>query len=373
MNAPIAMAFDPTGRLFYTEKATGRVRLFANGQLQPTAVITLAVDSNGERGLLGITVDPDFATNHYIWVYRTNPNPLTNQVVRFEEYDGIGINPAVVFTTPLLGATNHNGGNLHFGPDGKLYVTIGENAIPSNSQSGDTPLGHIHRFNPTVPLSAPPDNPFYNNITVTVKSIWTFGNRNSFDFDFDPLSQWMFSSENGPNCDDELNRSLAGYNYGWRDNYPCDDTNPDPHYNNIPPLWFLPLGNCCVAPTGVAFYTGGQIPAWQNELFMCSYNDGWLRHFYLSPDRTTVTAVAQVEGVICNTDIQTGPDGAFYYIEGGGYSSGTLKRIVADATPTPTSTLTQTPTATPTGTPTPGPSPTPLPYRFYLPIEMKEF
>jgi hypothetical protein len=138
----------------------------------------------------------------------------------------------------------------------------------------------------------------------------------------------FFSSENGPSCDDEMNRIEPGYNYGWRTSYPCDDAGPSPTYNTIAPLWYVPAAQCCIAPTGTHVYTGHQIPQWYGDLFMASYNDQALRHFYLNPARTAATAVNVVTGVAVGTDIETGPDGALWYIEGGGYTAGTLKRIV---------------------------------------------
>jgi len=130
------MAFDPAGRLFYTEK-DGNVRLFANGQLRAAPVITFKVNSVSERGLLGIALDPDFSSNHSIYVYYTcDPDGgcpiLQNQVVKFTENNGVGSNPTTIFTSPQT-AGNHNGGNIHFGPDKMLYISIGENANPPNS------------------------------------------------------------------------------------------------------------------------------------------------------------------------------------------------------------------------------------------------
>src|SRR6476619_317984 len=102
LDQPIAMAFDPAGRLFFTERATGNVRLYANGTLQANPVITFDVDSCGERGLLGIAVDPSFTTNHYVYVYYTatpgTPCASTqNRVARFVENNGVGSNPTTIF------------------------------------------------------------------------------------------------------------------------------------------------------------------------------------------------------------------------------------------------------------------------------------
>src|SRR5205823_2026315 len=142
MRRPVAMAFDPQGRLFYTEKDTGQVRMWVNGTLQPNPVISFQVNNFNERGLLGITIDPNFNQNHYMYIYYTcQAGPdcpvLENRVARFVENNGLGSNPTVIFTSPQT-AGNHNGGSIHFGPDGKLYISIGENATPPNSQDVTT-------------------------------------------------------------------------------------------------------------------------------------------------------------------------------------------------------------------------------------------
>ena len=232
MHQPVAMAFDPAGRLFYTEKDTGNVRLFANGALQPNPVITFSVDANSERGLLGIAIDPNFNQNHYIYVYYTcavGPDcpSRENRIVRFVENNGVGSNPTTIFTSPQSApAGNHNGGNIHFGPDGKLYISVGDNANAANSQDVTVKNGKMHRINPDG--SIPTDNPVFTQ-TGALPSLYAIGLRNSFDFTFDPVVPGrIFASENGPGCDDEMNRIEAGFNYGWRPDYPCEGTSPEP-------------------------------------------------------------------------------------------------------------------------------------------------
>ncbi len=145
--------------------------------------------------------------------------------------------------------TIHNGGNLHFGPDGKLYIGVGNSneEITDPNRSGarsGVALGKIHRYNPTMPLSVPADNPFVTWPNAD-KSNYAYGLRNPFDFTFDPVSRQLFATDNGDECDDEINLIRPGYNYGWRLNYPqtplpCDDdVGPDPRYNTIPPLYPL--------------------------------------------------------------------------------------------------------------------------------------
>src|SRR5262249_41465404 len=133
------------------------------------------------------------------------------------------------------------------------------------------PRGKIHRINPDGGI--PTDNPVFTQ-TGAFPSLFARGLRNSFEFTFDPLSPNIFASENGPNCDDEINRIVGSADYGWRENYPCDDPEPDPAYNTIAPLWYLPHGHCCKAPIGIEVYRGTSIPTWHNDLFMYTLYNG---------------------------------------------------------------------------------------------------
>jgi glucose/arabinose dehydrogenase len=351
MHVPVAMAFDPAGRLFYTEK-DGKVRLFANGKLQEAPVISFNVDSTGERGLLGIALDPAFSQNHYVYVYYTcdtdgGCDTLMNKVVRFTERDGVGSGPVTLFTSNQS-APNHVGGNIHFGPDGKLYITIGDTANASNSQDLKVTQGKMHRINPDGTI--PSDNPKLG--AGALPSIYAYGLRNSFDFTFDPVVRGrIWASENGPGCDDEMNRIEAGFNYGWRANYPCDDTSPNGDFNTIRPMWFVGDDGCCVAPTGITVYTGSSIPQWRNHIFMAVYNGGGqLYHFVPNGDRTQIQSAGTVNlgNATASMDIETGPDGALWYMDGGGYQDGTLRRLVGTG-PTPG----PSPAATSVGAPAP--------------------
>ena len=142
------MEFSPDGRLFVCLQ-TGQVRVIKNGSLLATPFLSLAVDSSGERGLLGIAFDPNFANNHYVYVYYTIPTPpVHNRVSRFTAAGDIaasGSEVVLLNLDNLSSATNHNGGALHFGSDGKLYIGVGENAgsassIPLPAQRAASPL-----------------------------------------------------------------------------------------------------------------------------------------------------------------------------------------------------------------------------------------
>ena len=355
VNQLVAMDFTPDGRLLYTER-TGNLQVVANGQ-PPVTAYPFPVRTEGERGLLGVAVDPNFAANHFVWLYFTKYSTssdcggnIKNRVVRIALSDdnSVPLDPDTAGCFPIYQpapgyyVTIHNGGNLHFGPDGKLYISVGnsnEKTTDPNepAQNLASSLGKIHRYNPTMPLSVPADNPFVNWPNAD-KSNYAYGLRNSFDFTFDPVSGQLFATDNGDECDDEINLIRPGYNYGWRVNYPqtplpCDDdVGPDPKYNTIPPLihW-----TPSIAPTGITFYTGDVIPEWKNDLFMCAYKDSStaLHHFKLNAARTAIVSHTILSDTInhqpiqCRTDVLTGPDGALYYSEAGGYLSGPIKRL----------------------------------------------
>src|SRR6478609_6534979 len=150
LSSPTAMDFAPDGRLFVCLQ-TGQLRVIKNGALLPTPFVSLSVDSSGERGLLGVAFDPNFAANNFVYVYYTvSTSPRHNRVSRFTAQGDVAAagSEVVLFELDnLSSATNHNGGAIHFGPDGKLWVGVGENANGANSQSLSNLLGKMLRIN----------------------------------------------------------------------------------------------------------------------------------------------------------------------------------------------------------------------------------
>ena len=183
---PTAMQFAPDGRLFVCEQG-GRLRVIKDGVLLPTPFVTLSVNSAGERGLLGVAFDPDFATNHYVYVYYTAPSPVHNRISRFTANGDVAVpgSEFVLLDLNNLSATNHNGGALNFGPDGKLYAAVGENAVGSNAQSMNNLLGKMLRLNADGTI--PADNPFFFSASGQNRAIWALGLRNPFTFAFNPV------------------------------------------------------------------------------------------------------------------------------------------------------------------------------------------
>src|SRR5688500_548474 len=195
---PTAMEFAPDGRLFVCQQA-GQLRVIKNGVLLAIPFLSLTVDPSGERGLLGIAFDPNFATNNFVYVYYTaTTTPRHNRVSRFTANGDVavaGSEVAILDLDNLSSATNHNGGAIHFGPDGKLYVAVGENANGSNSQTLNNRLGKMLRINPDG--SIPTDNPFYNTATGLNRAIWSMGLRNPYTFAFQRTTGRMFINDVG--------------------------------------------------------------------------------------------------------------------------------------------------------------------------------
>src|ERR1041384_7544748 len=148
---PTAMALAHDGRIFVCEQR-GTLRVIKNGVLLPTPFLTVTVDSRGERGLLGITLDPNFVSNQLVYVYYTVPSPAHNRVSRFTASGDVALagREVVLMELPNLStATNHNAGAIHFGADGDLYVATGDNANGNNAQSFSTVLGKMLRITST--------------------------------------------------------------------------------------------------------------------------------------------------------------------------------------------------------------------------------
>ena len=260
LSSPTAMAFAPDGRLFVCEQG-GAMRVVKNGSLLATPFMTVTVDSSGERGLLGVTFHPNFASNNFLYIYYTVPSmPRHNRVSRVTA-NGDTVMPGsevvLLELNNLSSATNHNGGALHFGLDGKLYVAVGDNADGANSQSFTTRLGKILRVNDDG--TVPGDNPLLASTTGVNQAIWAMGLRNPFTFNFHPGNGRMHINDVGQNTWEEVNLGAGGSNYGWPTYEGFDGGNmnfADPliAYNHSSGT---PTG-CAI--TGGAFYTGTKYP-----------------------------------------------------------------------------------------------------------------
>ena len=216
ISSPTAMALVPDGRIFVCSQG-GSVSVIKNDTLLPTPLVTLTVSALEERGLDGVQVDPDFANNGYVYLYYAATTPVIhNRLSRFIVTGDVADpnSEVILFDLPPLSQSGwHNGGCIQFGPDGKLYLSAGENNIPANAQSLATTLGKILRINSDG--SIPTDNPFYNQTTGNNRAIWALGFRNPYTFTFQAGTGRMFINDVGFYSWEEINEGVAGGNYGW--------------------------------------------------------------------------------------------------------------------------------------------------------------
>jgi glucose/arabinose dehydrogenase len=214
------LATAPDGRVFVNEKA-GRIRVIENDQLLPTPFADLksSTKSANERGLLGITLDPNFATNHYLYVYKSD-NDDHAYVLRFTANGNVAAGePTKIFDLQKHAGTYHHGGDVSFGPDGKLYVSLGNGAgalgnVNTVSKDNTDLFGSLLRINPDG--SVPSDNPFYTQNQGDNRAVWTYGDRNPFNIRFNPVSgKCYFDDVMDDGGDDELNECKSGGGYGY--------------------------------------------------------------------------------------------------------------------------------------------------------------
>ena len=168
-----AMTFAPDGRLFVCQQG-GQLRVIKGRELLSTPFLTVSVDSSGERGLLGVAFDPDFSSNQFVYIYYTvSSTPTHNRISRFtaDGDEAVPESEIIIFELDnLSSATNHNGGAIHFGPDGKLYAGVGENANGANAQTLTNLLGKMLRIGSDG--SIPTDNPFIDTPSGAIRAIW---------------------------------------------------------------------------------------------------------------------------------------------------------------------------------------------------------
>jgi glucose/arabinose dehydrogenase len=301
---PTSMAFAPDGRLFVTLQ-NGNLRVIKNGTLLATPALTLTVDGTGERGLLGVEFDPNFASNQFIYVYYTTPTPAVhNRVSRFTMSGDVAVAGSELVLLELDNLStdlHHNGGSIHFGTDGKLYIATGDNSSNTNSQSMSSLLGKILRINSDG--SIPTTNPFYSSASGNYRVIWALGLRNPFTFSIDPFIGKMYINDVGNNLYEEVNQGIAGANYGWPT---CEGacstagfTNPVIYYDHV-------AGR---AITGGVFYRKSQFGnAYDGVYFYADYLGGWIHTL----DGNGVDAGWRTANAPIDLDV--GPDGSLYYL-----------------------------------------------------------
>ncbi len=302
LEVPWALAFTPDGRILVTERP-GRIRVIQDDQLleQPMAVLDVA--SVSEAGLMGIAVDPNFADNGHLYVcytYQTDSGGLFNRIARLTESGGRAGDLQVILDQ-IPAARNHNGCRMRFGPDHKLYVTMGDAQSAKEAQSLESLSGKILRLERDG--SVPADNPFPGSY------IYSYGHRNPQGLDWHPETGDLFITEHGPSQDDEINILAAGGNYGW------------PHVTGVasnaafldPILSFTPT----IALAGAAFYTGETLAAsWDGDFIFANLKGSHLRRIGLKPPEFRSVSSQQIlflEEFGRLRAVALGPDGYIYF------------------------------------------------------------
>lgn len=340
---PTNMAFAPDGRLFFNEKDTGRVRIIEGGRLlsEPFATLPVALVAN-ETGLLGLALDPRFPSEPWVYVYYSDFTDGLNRLVRMRADGNVGTeHEALLDALPTVNGY-HNGGDMTFGPDGKLYLVTGEAHQPARAQDVEDLGGKVLRLNPDG--SIPDDNPF-----GPANPVFALGIRNSFGLCFNPANGDLWETENGPATDDEVNLIRAGGNYGWPIRL-----GPGGQAGFTDPVLVFPQ---VIVPTGCAFYTGTVDPLLPprsdrpgSTIYFGDASGNLHRATLRPPDFTSAHGtgvVATFDGIV--TDLQVGPDGYLYVA-----TSESILRI-GDRAGEPTTTTTPAATLPPPAAP-PAPS-----------------
>jgi glucose/arabinose dehydrogenase len=328
LSQPTDFAFLPDGRILILEKA-GRVRLLANGVLQPAAALdmTSIVDTVSERGLLGICLHPNFAATGWIYLYYTKNSSVRNRISRFT-LSGNSISAATEFVIlDNIDATNgnHNGGTVAIGPDGKLWAAPGDSGTGGAKAQDLTSLsGKVLRME--LDGSPAAGNPYLGDGTKEPR-IWAHGFRNPFRFSFRPSNGSLFVGDVGSSDAqdrEEVNVVVAGGDYGWPDAEGTTIYNP-PCTGCLPPVFDYPRATGTTIIGGV-FVTGNAYPPFLRGKYLFGDNGAsWIRYLEFDSNNALVGGLqdfaTSAEGPVA---FHQGPDGYVYYAA---INSGNLYRI----------------------------------------------
>lgn len=273
LSGPTCFAFAPDGRIFVGQK-TGAIRIVKNNQLLVTPFMNVPCTSNSERGVLGLALDPNFATNRYVYIYYTtsaaslNPPPTPkNRVSRFVA-NGDVVTPAseeILLDLIPSDAGNHNAGGIRFGIDGKLWIATGDGGqTPALSQNLNTLAGKLLRINPDG--SIPNDNPFFGMANHR-SEIWAYGFRNPFRFSFRPGTSVPYVGDVGGTQWEEINVGAIGANFGWPN---AEGMSSNPAYRN--PIFAYPHSGQSKSISGGVFAGSPRFPAsWASRYLFADY------------------------------------------------------------------------------------------------------
>ncbi len=316
---PWGMAFMPDGQLLVTERNTGKLyRMSAEpGAKKTTIKGTPDVHARGQGGLMDIVLDPDFASNRYVYLSYAKPGdgPLSTAALGRGKLQGDSLADFtdIFVQLPYFNGAKHYGNRIVFSPDGDyLYFVMGERFQFDPAQQLDNHWGKVVRIRPDG--SVPSDNPFVNQQDAKPE-IWSYGHRNIEAMAFQPGTDELYLVEMGPLGGDELNRVVKGDNYGWPreswgDNYDgtqIPDPQPNSSYHQPVRYW-----NPVISPSGMTFYTGTRFPDWTGDAFVGGLSSRDLVR--LTIDGDTVTDEERFPMPARIRDVATGPDGAIYLL-----------------------------------------------------------
>jgi glucose/arabinose dehydrogenase len=316
---PTSMQIAPDGRIFITIKS-GKVLIYKNNTLLTTPFLSINVDNFDERGLQSIAFDPDFTTNHYVYIYYAVPGGNHNRVSRFTANGDLVVSGSELILLNLepMPGTLHNGGSLFF-KDGKLFVTTGDGGGVGYAQSKTSLLGKVLRINSNGTI--PADNPLNSSTTGVYKAIYAMGFRNPFKTAIQPGTGRVFINDVGQSTWEEINDLLPGKNYGWPTIEGKRTTQTAPA-DYMDPLYAYAHTQGCAA-TGAAFYnpTTNQFPArYSGKYLFGDYCNGSIK--VLDPVTGTVTETF-ASAINRPIDIKIAPDGSLYYLARGGLGGAT--------------------------------------------------
>ncbi|MBI2098764.1 MAG: PQQ-dependent sugar dehydrogenase [Candidatus Wildermuthbacteria bacterium] len=364
LQLPTSIAFAPDGHIFVAEKS-GAVRIVHDGVLMDAPFLQLQdVNDYGDHGILGIALDPDFENNGWVYLsytYENNPanyeGPKTGRIVRVKaEGDMADMNTLEVLVGTVGGTPtapscedfevtedcipsddkSHTMGGLRFGPDGKLYATLGDGASfdfvdprAERAQNIDSLAGKMLRLN--TDGTGPSDNPFYNGDPSANRSkVWNYGYRNAFRFNFNPSNGELYVGDVGWFTWEEINKSIPGGNYGW----PCREgavQNPGGYTcvaeNYVDPLYaYGHDATSGASVTAGAFIFNAAYPAqYQGNYLFGDFTQNWLKLMVLDADGHHVVSVDPFSDDAGGpVEIVSGPDGLIYYLS---IYAGELQRI----------------------------------------------
>ena len=290
LDVPWAIDIAEDGRLFFTERTGSVMVVDKNGSLLSDPVAYINVMQNGESGLLGLVLHPNFTENHLLYVYHTysNNSAVLNKVLMLTENDNKIVESKVIIDN-IPAAERNDGGRIKFGPDGKLYIATGDAQQPELAQDAGSLAGKILRLNSDG--SIPEDNPFEGS------PVYSYGHRNIQGLAWHPLSEDLYASEHGPEGNDEINLIKPGSNYGW----PIEDCSAEKFEKPI--LCFNPA----VAPAGMTFAALDRL-GYQNDILLATLKAQHIRLVDLESDveSNILTGFGRIR------DIVEADDGSLY-------------------------------------------------------------